>query len=76
MHAFVEHKCLLTYFISFSFYSATIKDQKASYKSRQNTILYSAYGAFILACIHITHIYIYAYTHVIATEVLRTLFQV
>ena len=37
----------------FHFYSAT-KDQKASYKSRQNTILYNAY---IHTCVYTSHIY-------------------
>ena len=52
-------------YISFhfiSFYSAT-KDQKASYKSRQNTILYSAH---IHTCVYTSHIYTYTNIHMLS----------
>ena len=64
----VMNSCILSFVYRVSFYSAT-KDQKASYKSRQNTILYSVY---IHTCVYTSHIIcIFAYTHVIATQLLR-----
>jgi len=53
----VEKTELETYI---SFYSAT-NDQKASYKSQQNTILYSAY---IHTCVYTSHIHRPTYTHI------------
>jgi len=56
--------CVINDFISFSFYSAT-KDQKASYKSRQNIILYSAY---IRTCIYTSHMYTYTHIHTLSQQ--------
>ena len=67
-------------FPPFSAVFHSIQQQKTKRPlTSRDKIQYYTVHTFILAYIHYTYMYIgyiYAYTHVIATEVLRTSFQV